>query len=223
MAKRLVYGDDDRVPVVSVDYPSSSIVWLDLRYADGTRASATGWVVSPTLVVTAGHCLLSPKHGAVEDALAVPGKRSRDAAPFGSFRARRVIVSDAWRTRFAKPFDYGGLVFAKGQLDLDVLGRFGWEALDNAALSALSVHVTGYPERGPTLVNDTARVTEVNDRQLFYRANVAPGQCGSPVWYEHDGGCFIAGIHNHNGEAGAATRITADVVRDLRAWSALAT
>jgi V8-like Glu-specific endopeptidase len=218
-----VLGRDDRVRVDDVAaYPWRAICALRIRSRSGQQYVGTGWFASPHLVVTAGHCVyLHADGGWAEEVLVLPGLAGAagQAPPARSHRLRTV---DGWVAGRAAGSDYGGIL-----LDEPVgerLGWFGTGALDDAALTGSWVNISGYPsdrEQARVQYFHARVLVQLNASRLFYDIDTFGGQSGSPIWVTAaDGQRVAVGVHTTGGvRENAGTRITGDVLANLRAWS----
>jgi glutamyl endopeptidase len=217
-----VINRDDRVRVDDVAaYPWRSICALRITARNGRQYVGTGWLAGPQTVMTAGHCVyLHDAGGWAESITVVPGLAG-SAPPIGSFTSQRLRTVDGWVEARAAGSDYGAIL-----LDEPIgeeLGWFGVGALSDEQLLRAWANISGYP-----LDRDSARyqyfharvLVQVNPSRLFYDIDTFGGQSGSPIWFTGTDGRRIAiGIHTTGGSReNAGTRITGDVLANLREW-----
>ena len=64
LVQEMVFKDDDRRQVADTHpFPWQSICSLVITAADGSKWVGSGWLASPRMVVTAGHCVYLHGHG----------------------------------------------------------------------------------------------------------------------------------------------------------------
>ena len=87
----LIIGSDDRVLVTNNElYPWRCVCSLLITAQSGTMYLGTGWLVSPRVVLTAGHCVyMSDEGGWASQIEVIPG-RFGDKRPFGSAISREL-------------------------------------------------------------------------------------------------------------------------------------
>lgn len=214
---------DDRIQVPDVSqYPWRAICALRITSRTGRQYVGTGWLASPTLVVTAGHCVYLHKEGGWAEEITVVAGMNGNATPrFGTVKARRFRTVDGWIAGKAAGSDYGGIL-----LDTplgDELGWFAVGALGDDQLRRSWANISGYPtDRGSAREQyfHARLLVEVNEARLFYDIDTFSGQSGSPIWFSAEDGRRIAvGIHTSGGQReNAGTRINGHVLANLRDW-----
>ena len=184
---------DGREPVNDTRrHPYSAICHIERDFGDGRLTGCTAFLIAPTLLLTAAHCIMSPLRrrlglpGTAVRIRVTPGRASAQARPYGWQWAK------AWR---AHP-DY--VRRPSGQSDVAVIeldrpfhpspGSLQLLAPDNAQLERLRqtrlVHISGYPGDKPagTQWRHAERLDRITPRQLFYSVDTCPGHSGAPVW-----------------------------------------
>lgn len=109
--------------------------------------------------------------------------------------------------------DYG-LIFLPGESS----GGFGWNTLmSEAELTGRPASNCGFPSDKPThsLWITGGSIEQVTDRQILYMSGSTTRMSGSPLYTWHKGDWTVIGIHSHGGTPNAATKFTANVVRQL--------
>jgi V8-like Glu-specific endopeptidase len=219
----VVIGTDDRTQITNTgDYPWRCICSLVLTAADGTNWIGTGWLVSPRMLLTAGHCVyMSNQGGWVQQIEVIPG-RNADERPFGSCIATAFSSVRGWVEDADREYDYGVIMLPEDCRYGDRLGWFGYTAKSDDGLNNMIVNLSGYPGDKPagTQWFHKRNLTDVGDRVLTYDIDTAGGQSGAPVWFQaDDGGGYGVGIHTNGDVAGnSATRITRDMVDNIAQW-----
>lgn len=218
-----VINRDDRVLVPDVHaYPWRAICALRIRSRSGKQYVGTGWLASPHLVVTAGHCVyLHADGGWAEEVTVIPAMNGGERPRFGVFKTSRLRTVDGWISGKAAGSDYGGLLLDEPIGDR--LGYFAVGALGDEQLKRSWANISGYPSdigSARQQYYHARLLVEVNQSRLFYDIDTFSGQSGSPIWFGASDGRRIAiGIHTSGGQReNAGTRINGNVLANLREW-----
>jgi glutamyl endopeptidase len=215
------FPDDDREQITTTtDFPWRCLCHLIITGPDGDRGwVGTGWLASPRLVVTAGHCVYF--HESAEgwaQQIEIYPARNGDSKPF-SYVSTQLRSVSSW-TQGADPlFDYGAIILP----DSSPTGFFGYSSQTDAELSQTLVNVYGYPadKTTGTLWGTARKLVQVQSRKLIYNISTFGGQSGCPVFIKSGDDRLAVGIHNYGGvKTNSATRITDDVFDDIDAWKA---
>jgi V8-like Glu-specific endopeptidase len=107
----VVIGDDDRVEISKTDqYPWRSIASLLITAADGSHWIGTAWLVSPRLMLTAGHCVyIHDRGGWVRQIEVIPGRHGSER-PNGSCTVTDFRSVQGWTQDANRNFDYAALL-----------------------------------------------------------------------------------------------------------------
>ena len=210
---------DTRTQVLSTMRPPfSAICHLSLDLGR-LRSGCTGFMVAPTIGMTAAHCLHSRLRQRVggpvtpHGIMVAPGRNGATSMPFGRAPACAWWAHERFVSHRDPAFDIGLFVverpFARRP------GTLRPQALSNAALNALRrqglLHISGYPGDKPlgTQWQHAEALRQVNGNILRYTVDTCPGHSGSPVWTRDTRGRdVVVGIHT-----GGPTRS-----QDGRAW-----
>lgn len=240
MGLATIIGNEDRARITETD----AIPWrlvCSLTGLQGGRAVmvGTGALISPRLVLTAGHNL----DDSIDEIEIAPG-RSDGNRPYGSVRLGRDAFHQhpAWSNPDLRDPDRDA-----GALVLDAPFRgledewFAIAAPDDDALGGWMLNIAGYPDESPTnraadgaeLWFHSNAVEAVAPHTIQYAIDTTFGQSGAPVWAqaEPDAPPTVVGIHAYGAPPripglplmafNAATRIDDDLASHIRQWADL--
>jgi V8-like Glu-specific endopeptidase len=201
--------------------PWRSVCSLVITDKTGKGWIGTGWLYSPRLVVTAGHCVYMQRRGGFVASIEVIPGRNRNVRPYGAWTARKFATVAAWANRGDTEFDYGA-IFLPSAVGSSV-EPFPVENRSDAKLRDFILNVAGYPsdkESGTQWFASDA-VGGLTPRQISYALDTFSGMSGMPVWIRENGVRTVVGIHT-SGDTSAnfATRINDDVLGNLDRWKA---
>lgn len=215
-----VIAKDDRIRVdATAEPPFSWVCDLSITARNGTRWLGTGWLASPRLVITAGHCVYMHNAGGWAQQVRVsPGRNAGDDDP--SFESTTVMSVAGWVRDRDDDCDYGAIILPA---TANALGWFGYSVRSDTALDNDLANVVGYPSDKPagTMWGNVHRLSTPEPAQLLYLNDTYGGMSGAPV-IEWDGTDYsVLGIHNYGDLSGnRATRITAEVFHNIQGWAA---
>jgi V8-like Glu-specific endopeptidase len=187
--------------------PYSAVCHIERDFGDGRLSGCSGFLVSPTVVVTACHCVFSrPRHlllghGAPRRIRVTPGRNGEVKPPFGSQWACRWYGHRRFVNNADVMYDVGIIVvprpFRGGP------GALPLAALDDRALQSVRdkrlLHIAGYPADKPrgTMWEHAERLDRIAPRALYYSVDTCPGHSGSPVWVREGRGRKVDVIAVH--------------------------
>ena len=199
--------------------PWSANCKLIITFNNGAQAVGTGWLLTPRLVVTAGHCV----HGGQDDNYfkeveVIPGMNG-PLRPFGSQVSRNLRAALKWTTAGAAAHDYGGIILSKeftGENN-EKPATLKTAVRTDQELNGREVRLSGYPGDKPfgSMWTDSDPLNSIKESRLSYLLDTFGGQSGSAVISEDT----VVGIHNYGGCPNFCTRITQDVEDDLTKWA----
>lgn len=182
----LNYTSSRLIPSSAVEtFPYSAVGKLFFSDSEGGDFVCSAAVITKRLVLTAGHCVHDgPVGGFFEDFLYVPAYLRGDA-PYGSWTATAVFVTDAWADSGEIPHrhDFALLVMADqaGSTISDVTGKISFLA-DNLADNHLTL--LGYPgnlDSGEEMHQITSGdYVEFLANTVVYGSDMSGGSSGGP-------------------------------------------
>jgi V8-like Glu-specific endopeptidase len=186
--------------------PYAAICHVQRDFGDGRLSGCSGFLVSPTVVVTAGHCVFSrPRQrllgrGSPRRIRITPG-RAGSQRPFASQWAARWYAHRRFVSGSNVMFDFGVIVLPRpfGRLPtLLALSAPGDATLRNVRSHRL-LHIAGFPGDKPkgTMWQHSERLDRMTPRALYYSVDTCPGHSGSPVIVRRGraGGLSTIGVH----------------------------
>lgn len=198
---------DGRTRVMSTTgLPYSAVCHIERDFGDGTLTGCTAFLISPTVLLTAAHCIMSPMRATLRlpsQAVRIrvtPGRSSASTRPFGSQWARSWTVHPDYRRRPSGETDVGLITLARpfspspGFFSLWVPSAAEIEQIRLRRL----LHISGYPADKPvgTQWEHAERLDRITQRQLFYSVDTCPGHSGAPVWVQsRPGAPRVVAIH----------------------------
>jgi len=217
----VVVGEDDRTRRTDTDqYPwrcVCSLLMTDGR--TGKRYVGTGWLVSPRVVLTAGHCVYLYDNdsfpndtGAWATSIEVTPGRNGNERPFGSVESNVLRSSQGWVHDRDTRVDFGAIILPETHRFGDQLGWFGYAAWDDEVLSSNVLNLSGYPadKDAGTQWFHKQTASAVEEYELLYGIDTFGGQSGSPVWIKTAEGLrYGVGIHKTGPRVAGSGRNTA--------------
>jgi glutamyl endopeptidase len=228
-ALEVILGTDDRVRVTNNElYPWRCISSLLITANTGAQYIGTGWLVSPRMLLTAGHCVyMSDEGGWVTQIEVIPG-RNGEARPFGSAVSRDFRSVSGWTQDGDSDYDYGAVILPADKRYGDQLGWFGYACRPDDYMQAIMLNLSGYPGDGGKAPNQvegsqwfhSRTVKDVLAKQITYEIDTYGGQSGAPVWeMTSDGSRYGVAVHTWGTTvSNGGTRITGEVFDNIMAW-----
>jgi len=189
----IVGPSDGRTRVLNAKMrPYAAICHVQRDFGDGRLSGCSGFLVAPTIVLTAGHCVFSqPRylltgHGTARRIRITPGRNGEARPPFGSQWAVRWYAHRRFVDQRDVMYDVGIIVVPRPFSGLS--GVLPLAALDDAALQVVRarrvLHIAGFPSDKPreTMWEHSERLDRIGPRALYYSVDTCPGHSGSPVW-----------------------------------------
>jgi glutamyl endopeptidase len=207
--RAIIGGSDGRIQVGdTTGYPNGAVVLMKKH----GHSFCTGFLVSPNVLVTAGHCLRGPGlKGAWGHNLTFLAGSDGGNDPFGTCKAEHKYVLRGWYRFGYSQYDMGMVV-----LDCRVgvkAGYFGffWH---QGNLDGRDAILVGYPgEKHSTMWLSKGHIQVTEPLKLMYNMDTTQGESGSPVFQFHDhaagfchGECVMA-VHSGTTPQHAKTQL----------------
>lgn len=195
----IILPTDDRQVVGNVSVaPWSGLVRI-VASTGAAQEQGTGFLVSPTWVLTAAHVLDAGGVAPVIGINFADGSfTSADILPYPPWRSAPAIGNDIVLLRARSPAPAGAFVFTP-------------LAVEDAWLAALKgarngVHVAGYPaSTGGSLEAAAGPVVSWSSSIIQHDVDTTQGQSGGPLFYAAPAATYVIGVHGH-GDIGDVAR-----------------
>jgi glutamyl endopeptidase len=193
-----IIGDENRFQIQDTKvFPWTTVVKIEGQWDANNSFTCTGWMLGPSTVVTAGHCVynfIGTKTFAYNVTI-TPALNTDDAnsMPFGSCRTLNESVLTPWFDNGDGGYDYGvyKLACRIGQRT----GNLGFKIVSGEGVGTTTA-LTGYPgdKGGTTMWASLGSITSSTPTLFFYDNDMMPGQSGGPVWDYSDPNCHVCGV-----------------------------
>lgn len=209
--------------------PWRMVCALEIESEFGSNIPGTGWLVGPSTVITAGHCVHALERGGWATKIKVtPGQNGADETPFGSFESDTLRCTETWRDDADPDYDVGCIHLPEPVGN--TTGWFGTRAIDDAELMQWNLNLAGYPltpGSGVEQLFHSNTVHKLTDRRVYYQIDTTSGNSGGPVWIQADDSespPFCVAIHAYSvGDginANSGPRINTEVFDLIQGWVA---
>jgi VWFA-related protein len=234
--KSVIGGRDGRQRITATQsFPFNVISYLSFNTSRG-GSRATGFLVSPYMVLTNGHVIWDEDAGQfVTDLEIAPGQTQastggRVERPHGTRRAVRFATNAGWVETHRIEFDYSAAFF---DTPFSGISTFMPLVFDAAPGRGGIVNVAGFPKEigndgdSQALWHDDDVVEAVQGRVLRHKADTTGGNSGSPVWETFSGTGQRRAIAVHSsadllGVANSAARLVSqnfELISEWLAWT----
>ena len=221
--ERVCYPDDRAIVTDTEIAPWNAMCRLEITFTDGSKAIGSGWMLTPTLVVTAGHCVHGGRGRDYFQSVDVIPAPNGSAEPYGRMTSTKLRAAQAWIRSGSMAHDFGAIVLDRpfGSAN-SAPSTLQVRVASESELNGRDAMVSGYPadRASATQWFDLDTITRVYPDQLEYRIDTYGGQSGSAVVLNDQ----VVGIHNYGGGyspecTNLATRITPEVLGQLQEWA----
>ncbi|GLZ35589.1 extracellular metalloprotease [Lentzea sp. NBRC 105346] len=217
-----IIGPDNRIRVnPTTGFPARATV-LITRTVNGVESQhCSGWMYSPTLVLTAGHCVFNGTSWYTGQLRFYPGANGF-SYPYGSCTASQLLSNTGWTVNHSQDADYGG-----AKLNCTIGNATGWYGSywQTASLNGTPSVVQGYPgdkAQQQWVSYDQIRISD--PLRLYYDNDTVGGNSGSPVYTNRPAGspgcagqCFLA-WHAYGGSHNSGARLTESRFNLIAGW-----
>lgn len=202
---RVIYEEDDRIPMTNRDYPWSAVGRLVVETADGETGLCTGTLVATDIVLTNAHCVVTPETHQLHKRIAFQPNL------INGYLAREEDIAWGKNVVFGTDFSDGADAdpddWALIKLDRSLGERYGtlrWQALPAKVLlgKAEKLFLVGYsadfpPENpGKTAgVHVGCSIREDAEDFWVHDCDTTGGASGGPILAEIDDEFYVVALH----------------------------
>lgn len=187
---------DNRVVINDTTAKPSSRQTVHIKFtgANGQTSIASGCLIAPNLVLTAGHVVYNPAYGGgywASEAIITPGRQVNGTAPYGTAKSKLLICGGGWMSNYDYDDDWGVIV-----LDTNIGDRAGWFQLNSPPLSYFGkkIEANGYDGQNPYTAEGTVSASKsktIESTNIYTQA----GMSGGPCYIKSDTGvCLLIGV-----------------------------
>lgn len=151
---------------------------------NGQRRRASGFMIGPAAVATAGHALYSDGHYATN--IVITPAKANDSAPYGSANGVFTMLPVEWTDDEDSNYDWGII-----ELSSNIGDNVGWLGLETktSSYNNKSIRASGYPgkvggQSKYTLYRTTGTICSSATHLLYSDdTNLSGGMSGGPLYY----------------------------------------
>ena len=180
-----IIGEDGRTKVTdTTEFPYSAVLYIEIKWSDGTLYTGTAFMISDNVAVTAAHCIYDSSHGGWAKSITVwPGKDGFGLwnNPYGSVDVSYMSANSLF-VDGNEMYDYGVLI-----LKSDVGDETGWFGLtysdSTEDISGTNITISGYPgDDRYYQYTMSGTVSRCQGIRIFTTIDIVGGNSGSPVY-----------------------------------------
>ncbi|MEM6721422.1 MAG: trypsin-like peptidase domain-containing protein [Bacteroidota bacterium] len=212
-----------RVRITSNTLPNAYTCYMELQRGNGMPRLATGFLIHPRVVLTAGHNVAWYPNGSVKKVDMYFG--SLDSV---TYLAKETIKLKKNKNKFYKgnyyifdniKRDYAIVILPDSAVYKKVKGHYKIKPIRQVKVDSLTI--TGAPKDKPKFEMWTETTTNYQQFNSFlkYDLYTLPRNSGSPIWYKEDNEYHIIGVHSRKyGSCGASVLITPKIYKQIKKW-----
>lgn len=214
-----ICDEDTRQKVTPASGPEKATCRLLIQFSSPTDFyQGTGFLVSPRLVLTAGHCVYDKSHGGWARVITIyPGDQS-----LGAYQGVKLYTVSGWVNGPSDAYDYGAIVLADDTMHKKVNFSFELRPMSDKDLGGTEFASRGYPiDKGfaQWISLPPANPSSTTPLTMSYIFDTERGQSGGPVFPNGSDGAAVA-VHAKDGCPNSGTRINqARKDKILNEWS----
>ncbi|MCX7014800.1 MAG: pre-peptidase C-terminal domain-containing protein [Candidatus Sumerlaeota bacterium] len=210
-------GPDNRTRVSDATiYPWNTMCYIYDEFPDNSAARATGYLVGPHVMLTAGHMVYDGAAGGYATALELaPGQNQKAQGhpvvrPFGDRWAAAVATNSQYRGSESFDYDYGAAFFNASFGGMSTFMPLEFDTTPSA------ISIAGYPVAVQNETNSNAlwlgagSITSFDSRLFYHNVDTSPGNSGSAIWTYNPttGARRVVGIHTFGGPNGGTRLVS---------------
>jgi glutamyl endopeptidase len=197
--------------------PWRAVCYLEIKGSSG-KGQGTGWMISPDLLVTAGHCIYDANYGGdgkATEIVAYPGRNGNNFP----YQPVACVVADAhpsYRAGADPRYDIGILKLSR-KVGVEI-GWFGLAVYDLQLAIKCLVNLGGYPtSKSPqgSMWKDAGRIESGDQHFFHYYIDTEKGMSGAPVFWSDGRQRLALAVHttwNPAKNINAGVRITNEIM-----------
>lgn len=177
----IIGGKDTRKKItVGSALPYSAIAYIETYWPDKTTTIGTAWMFYSDILVTAGHCVYSKKHGGWASNISVwVGTNGTKSSARATGEGKTFYTSTLWIASEQVKDDWGVI-----ELTESIASKTGYLGIhySTADMSGRSIEISGYPgDHVLWQYSATGTIDYCEEAALFYKVPMVSGQSGSPI------------------------------------------
>lgn len=214
---KLICGEDDREIIRANEYPYYMICRLLINDHAGNQYVATGFFISPTCVITSGHCVFF-KNKWAKSIIVIPGDNGiSDRKPYGSQVSTKFRSVKGWTKLKNRNFDYGAVLLPDKELYNRVKRHFNVKIISNEKI----LYNSGYTDESEKRFEQwgsSGNLKELTSHRVFYDIDTVKGNSGSPILVKSSNDFFVTGIHSYGKCPNYCVRINDNILKTWEGW-----
>lgn len=181
-----IFGEDSRKPVSpTTKSPYNAVCNLTITWSDYTVTYGTGFLISPSRVVTTAHCMYDRSKKITVSSIKVASGDTLGNHPYSTKTASKASQFH-YPSEYASSNNATALGYDYGYIDLG--SNFtGTSTLDlyynysTSKFKGMSSSLLGYDYKTADLYETSGKIDHASETQLFHKMDTLSGMSGSPV------------------------------------------